>query len=387
MFMIPALTKMAEDAVNPFIRVRTSAAETDGPFYDVAKLTKGERAQAMVLRDEQSVPEGSICIVYPDNHPRRQADTFTLVPRREKRRGMEGATQVVADIAESADFDAVVIPGCASSPLGAAAFAKAVAEIGTGHGKPGKPVASIVCGQGAFDMWVEAASGGMLMAPMANMLSVFDKALEISVKRNPFTRLPFEIYVTDYIHAIHEAATLYALLKARLENGRFETLRMIVSHGKGNWAVLTVLLKLELLLERNTIEIPRDIGRPIDIVTFGNPVSLPDMNPRMKELFRYHQYVSDFDQLAHKCLWKTWSFNFDGPMVDPRNKTLEFAPGKAPGEHLFAKTEHHPRINTDAALDRDPDHHLQTIVHHPETGELLPMHMPMEKILPMIRAL
>jgi hypothetical protein len=281
----------------------------------------------------------------------------------------------------------VAIPGCASSPVGAAALAKSVAEIVAGHEKPSKPVASIVCGQGAFDMWMEAGSGGMLMAPMANMLTVFDKALEISVKRNPFTRLPFEFYVTDYIHAIHEAATLYALLKARLEDGRFENLKMIVSHSKGNWAVLTVLLKLELLLEGGKIEVPQDLNRPIDIVTFGNPVNLPDMNAGMKTLFRYHQYAGDLDQLAHKCSLKAWQLNFDGDMVDPTDKRLNFDPGHDPDEHLFAKTEHHLMAKTDADMDRDSIHHLHGIDHDPKTGEPLPLHMPMEKILPMIRAL
>ena len=268
-----------------------------------------------------------------------------------------------------ADIDTIVIPGCGSSPLGAAALAKSVAEINKTKGSD-KAVAAIVAGQGAFDQWMEATSGGMLMAPMANVLNTFDPLLELTSQVNP---VGARFYVNDLLDAIHEAATLHSLLMASLVEGTsdnaFDQLEMIVSHSKGNWAVLVALLALELdLPELERKGLLQEQRKRISVVTFGNPVELPDMHPTMKTLFHYHQFVGELDKLAHNCSMRAWKLHFGGSeQLDPHDPT--FDPEADPDERMVAGTEHHLFAKIDS-----------------ETGEeRKPYHMPIERILQRIR--
>ena len=195
----------------------------------------------------------------------------------------------------------VVVPGCGSSPIGAAAFAKTVAEA------IGRPVAAIVSGHGAMDKWCEVLSGGMLMGPAAQMLTAFGKPLEILVRMNPFALHWARVCARELTDAIPEAATLVELLKRRLvdDNGSAFVLRvaaeweldMIVSHSKGNWAVQAALLDFELdVAERIT---PLDaVDGHVDVVTFGTWIDLPDQNPLVRDLFHYHRYLGTHDPLT-----------------------------------------------------------------------------------------
>lgn len=371
---LPTFIKLAENGVGMLPRPATSAAKVDEAYYDTEKLTKGERQQAMALLAEQNVPEGSIFIVSSG-----KKGSFDLVPDPEDEEknseidwsalhGRRRAEKVVEKFlvnSDWADIETVVIPGCGSSPLGAAALAKSVAEIYKTDDSD-QTVAAIVAGQGAFDQWLEATSGGLLMAPMANALNALDPLIESIAKVNLDGA---KIYVDELIDAIHEAATLYALLKARLVDGTFKKLNMIVSHSKGNWAVLAALLALELELpELERAGKLRDPEQRIAVVTFGNPVNLPDMNPIMKKLFHYHQFVGADDKLANNCSMRAWELHLSGDeKLDPHNPV--FDPKADPDERMFADTEHH--------LFAKPD---------PETGEeLKPYHMPIKQILPQIR--
>ncbi len=372
--LLPTFIKFAENGVNMLSRPGTSASKLDEAFYPTKKLTPVEREQAMALLAEQNVPEGSIFIVSSGGK-----DRFELVTdpaQKETKsgldwtapRGRQQGERVVEKFLENpawTGIETVVIPGCGSSPLGAVALGKSVAEIYATQGS-GKTVAAILAGQGAFDQWLEAMSGGMLMAPMANALNAFDPFLEFIAEVNPTLA---RLYIDDLIDAMHEAATLYALLKARLVDGTFGKLNMIVSHSKGNWAVLAALLAFELDLPElegaGRLRVP---GRRIAVVTFGNPVDLPDMHPTMKKLFHYHQFVGGADRLAHNTSVKTWKLHFTGDgKLDPRKP--DFDPKADPDERMLADTEHH----LFAKKDR-------------ETGqEHKPYHMPIEQILPRIR--
>ncbi len=373
---LPTFIKLAENGVNMLSRPATSAAKLDEAYYPTENLTKGERQQAMALLAEQNVPEGSIFIVSSG-----KKGSFDLVPDPEEKKansetdwstlqGRERGEKVVEKFLKNsdwADIETVVIPGCGSSPLGAAALAKSVAEIYKTDGSD-KAVAAIIAGQGAFDQWLEAASGGMLMAPMANALNALDPILEFTAKVNPIAA---KMYVNDLIEAIHESATLFALLKARLVDGTLKKLNMVVSHSKGNWAVLVALLALEMeLTELENAGKLKEPGQRIAIVTFGNPVDLPDMHPAMKKLFHYHQFVGAVDKLAHNTSMKAWKLHFNGDeILDPHEPA--FDPNADPNERMLADTEHHLFAKID-----------------PETREeLKPFHMPIKQILPQIRPL
>jgi hypothetical protein len=356
-----------ENGVNMLSRPATSSAKNDEKFYDTGKLSKGERQQAMALLAEQNVPEGSIFIVSSG-----KKDRFDLVPDPDDQKtngefdgsllgGRQRGEKVVEEFLENsewADIETVVVPGCGSSPLGAAALAKSVAEIYRTDGSD-KAVAAIVAGQGAFDQWMEAISGGMLMAPMANVLNAFNPLLEFTATVNPNLA---KRYFNELLDAVQEAATLYALLRARLVDGTLGNLNMIVSHSKGNWAVLVALLAFELELpelERaDKLKVPR---QRVAVVTFGNPVDLPDMQPTMKKLFHYHQFVGAVDKLAHNCSMRAWKLHFNGEeKIDPRNPI--FDPKADPNERMVADTEHH-------------------LFAKETKNELKPYHMPIELIL------
>jgi hypothetical protein len=364
---LPTFIKLVENGVNTLSRPATSSAKNDEKFYDTEKLTLSEREQAMALLAEQNVPEGSIFIVcpgkdrfdvVPDPYDQKTNGEFGLLSGRQR-----GAKVVEAFLANSewADIETVVIPGCGSSPLGAAAFAKSVAEIYRTNGSD-KAVAAIVAGQGAFDQWLEAISGGMLMAPMANALNALNPLLELTATVNPILA---KMYFNDLLDAVQEAATLYAMLRARLVDGTLRNLNMIVSHSKGNWAVLIALVAFELelpeLKRADKLKVPE---QRIAVVTFGNPVDLPDMHETMKDLFHYHQFVGAMDKLAHNCSMRAWKLRFNREeRIDPREPI--FDPTAHPDERMVADAEHHLFAKTDSETET----------------ELKPYHMPIRRIL------
>lgn len=371
MFMMPTLIKMWEEAVGAGLPGQ-SAAKTDEAFYDVSLLGPGERQQAMALLAEQTAGEGSIFILYPDSgfglYPEQAPDRFEALCAKAGLKGSRRATAVVEDFETflaghpQVAIDTVVIPGCGSSPLGAAALGKAVAQILQ------RPVAAIVAGEGVFDLWMEAGSGGMLMAPLANALNAFDWVLELAMQSNPIARAWAQSYLHDLGEAMHEAATLFALLRRRLtdEQGVLRDrgargLEMIVSHSKGNWNLLVALLNFELaladrILSQNPTDLP--IERRIDVVTLGNPVDLPDQHPLLKRLFHYHQFAGERDLL----------------MALNSSKTL------------ISRILLEGKIHPDRPLDprEDPDERLFVgCKHNLIRGR--PDHLPIEAILPAIR--
>lgn len=373
MFMMPGLIKMYENSVNMMELPGKSAAKADEDFYDTDTLSPGEREQAMALLAEQKAAEGSIFILYPNNcfnlYSGQRPDRFDVVYANEELTGRKRGEAVARDFEAflkkhpKVAIDTVVIPGCGSSPLGAAALGKAVAEI------TGKPVTAIVAGEGAFDLWMEAGSGGTLMAPMANALNAFDGVLELSVKTNPIAKAWARMYMRDLAESMHEAATLYALLRARLIDEQFvlrdlpaRGLDMIVSHSKGNWNVLVALLNFELeLAEKIAEKNPRgaQVEKRIDVVTFGNPVDLPDQHEMMKTLFHYHQFAGTSDLLMWANSSKTLLSRI--LLAGKVNSVRPFNPKEDPDERLFHGCRH------DLIRKREG-------------------HMPIEDILPAIRA-
>ena len=362
--LVANLIKGLETGVNQFWPMGGPDAETDEKFYDTAKLTQHEREQALAVTAAQSVPEGSIFLVNADPES-TGFDIFTCADQ-----GVQGAARAAAVVRtfndylchNNIDIDTVVIPGCGSSPVGAAALGKTVAL------SIGKPVAAIVAGQGAMDKWCEAMSGGMLMGPTAKLLNFLDKPLEYMVTVNPYARDWAHTCTLELIDAIHEAATLVELLKSRLlsdakvgfhlNDAATRNLDMIVSHSKGNWAVQAALLNFEFEFA-NQIQPPVAIDKRIDVVTFGNWVALPDQEKLIKELFHYHQFVGTHDKLA-----------------------LLNSPSLAIARLVFGM-----QLDTMRPADhaRDPDEMMFYGRDH-NLVESKEDHMPIEKLIPAIRA-
>lgn len=399
---LPSLIKFAENRLNLWwglgtSRPGTSLAEWDTEFYPTDELTRYERRQAMALLAELNLPEGSIFVMEPDKKPEPKA-FFEVVPDPDpeepeeegktardlsKLGGISRGAKIVELLKKEKhdDFDTVVITGNASSPLGSAALGKMVANLYK------TKVASIVAGQGAVDYAMESSSGSMLSL-MANMLNTFDPMFERLAQAFGSSS---DIYVREVVDAMPDAGTLYALLKARLLEGQFEKLNMIVSHSKGSWAVLAALLAFELELE-NTEKKPR---WPIDVVTFGNPVHLPDMKTKkMKNFFTYFQFVGEVDPLAHTTSlgpWgRTWMLHVPSSMLeklqatgaekllDPEDPKFDRSNADETGllELMVARTGH--RLSKCARDDLKLCSGLMMV-------ERWACRMPIEKILPQIR--
>ena len=284
-----------ESAMKPFIPT-TVDAKYDEKYYDTEQLTDNERAQ--VYKTDFAAPEGSILVV--EHGPKtRGVKLYKAADPLARGEGLaKGVLEAFKADPANADIDTFVIPGNATSPVGAAAFAKTVAN------DLGKTVAAIVTGRGSVDSLFETISGGLLMAPAAKMVHALDDALELSVRFNPLAKGMITRDVQDMTRSVHETATLFEILKDQMvkqtETGLVfrvpeeRKLKMVIGHSKGNWAILTALLNFELSIA-GELPLPQAIEPKVDIVTLGNWVNLPNMNPRMLELFHYHQFVGTRD--------------------------------------------------------------------------------------------
>lgn len=346
-----------EDAAQitlPFVRTRDP--DYDAKFYDVALLSEGERAQAYV----STAPEGSIVIVRPGA---MNTGFDVCVCADEDVEGEARAREVVALFNAYCDrnpaqiIDAIVIPGCGSSPVGAVAMAKSAANA------LGQPVGAIVSGRGHIDAMYEVMSGGMLMGPMARFYSFTHPWLHVLAKTGRFVRWARR-ETRGLCSVVHEAATLLALLRSRavaptggglqLRPASERRLNMIVGHSKANWAVLLALLNFELDVVRQ-LKGPETVDRHIDVITFGNPVELPDAAPVMRQIFHYHQFVGSMDILAMmNVLPQTW---------------LNLQPGEPTGPECM----------------KNPDEHLIPGCEH-NLIEANNRHMPFERLLPLVYA-
>jgi hypothetical protein len=357
-----ALLRAVERKMDLSVPPDAKVTKTDEDYYDVLGLSSEEQHQARELIKTRSAPEGTVLVLSQEPG----AKTFEVIRCLDDRlEGRERGEAIAAEFLRRCppgQVKTIAIPGNGSSPLGAAAFGKAVA-VATEN-----PVASIVVGQGAFDKWNESFAGAFLMAGPANIYNVADPFLEAAARSNPIIREGLRAYVGQIVDALDESATLSALLRdlivdehCRLRDRASRGLDMIVGHSKGNVGLQVALLNFELELGEKIAHQDALISRPVDVVTFGNPVNLPDMMPIMRSLFRYHQFVGDSDTLGMKCSWRGWQMSCRGPRkLDPVDPKFTPMPGE---EWLVA----------------DAGHHLQ--MKHPETK---PYHMPIEKIIPEI---
>ena len=362
--IVANLIHCMETGINWTLPMSRSSCKTDEAFYDTAKLTPDEREQALARTSAQTAPEGSIFLLSAE--PESAGFDVFVCPDPDAE-GTDRAKAVVSAFEahlgkKKITVDTVVIPGCGSSPVGAAALGKTVALA------TGKPVAAIVAGQGALDTLCEAMSGGMLMGPTAKLLNLFDRPLEHMVRVNPYARALARTCTHELTDAIHEAATLVELLKSRLlvatadgfelKDAASRGLDMIVSHSKGNWAVQAALLDFELDVA-GQIQRPAAIDRRIEVVTFGNWVDLPNQDELIRDLFHYHQFVGSRDLLA---MFNSSSLALARLMLGMQVDTLR-------------ATDH----------TRDPDEMIFSGCSH-NLVESKDDHMPIETLIPAIRA-
>jgi len=237
-----ALPEKAQD--NP---IRTALLDTiqrrnaslDAVFYDIAQVRESElRPLAFWL-----AREGALLLVPPSN----EADLQVFLAKEDFLAAGGGAAK------------ALVVAGVGSSAVGAAAFARNVADA------VGGPVAAVVSGYGLSDVLTEALGGYFWFGGLNSLRHGFeelDRATKTLTKSEP------EITAStpeDMVRLSRDTATLIDLLG----DPRFEA-PLLVGHSKGNLVISEALYALE---KKDALE---PLAARCQIVTISAKVGMPE---------------------------------------------------------------------------------------------------------------
>ena len=187
-------------------------ASLDAVFYDVGVVTEPEtKTLAFWL-----AREGAILLVSPSGGP---AIEVCLTPD-------------AFFAAGGGDAAALAVAGVGSSALGAAAFARDVADA------LDRPVAAVVSGYGLADVLTEALGGFFWFGGLNSLRHAFE-GLDEATKRFTKSEPPRSITV-DWLDVSRDTATVIALL----EDPRFRA-DLLIGHSKGNLVISEALYALE----------------------------------------------------------------------------------------------------------------------------------------------
>jgi hypothetical protein len=314
--------RAAEGAAKPWGATALGNRMWDMLFYDATKVRPTEATRTFF--PVEPIPEGSVLYVPPT---KADAD-YTVCDLREY-----GSEQKLENV------DTVVVAGLGSSALGAVALGRTVADA------LGKPVASIVAGDGRRDVAFEAATAMALM-PINWTLHLFHPLLKRIFEKGAFPLLGSKVF--DVVYAVPEAATLHRLL---MRDPR--QFNVVVGHSRGNLVISAALHALKFSLDQETDDKILANMTDFDVFTFGSWVELPDAfgSGAKAHKPRYHQFVGSTDMLG----WST----------SPPLALLELA--------------RQPNMQRETA-EHDEDALIPFKGHN--TASWMPNHMPVETLLP-----
>jgi len=232
---------------------------------------------------------------------------------------------------ENPDLDAVVIPGVGSSPLGAAALARQVADA------INRPVVGIIAGYGAADMMSEAL-GGWFDFGLRNRAQAL-----VAAWRRQFSPLRsesgdllsrYKLKSTTFLVDEPESNTLINIL---LQQGH--KLRLLVGHSKGS---LNIQNACNAVVRETELD-PAGYAQ-LRVVTFGCGVTLPAAFSNL------HQYVGTWDLLGRLNTPLALTFDSTLGWIEHRAHNLVSSnPLHMPVEALLAEAL---RLNRPAAETR-----------------------------------
>jgi hypothetical protein len=155
---------------------------------------------------------------------------------------------------------ALVVAGVGSSALGAAAFARNVADA------LGKPVVAVVSGYGLADVMTEALGGFFLFGGLNSLRHLFEPLDALTKMFTHTERLPELGQIGPWARASKDTETVIALLKDR----RFGE-SLLVGHSKGN------LVLSEALYAITAAEgaLARALAEKLRIVTISAKIGMP----------------------------------------------------------------------------------------------------------------
>lgn len=236
----------------------------DPVFYDVLALDAGDRAEVLRASAAGEYHEGGMLLVWPAAD-RRTIEYFDL-------------SRTLCETYP--DLDSVAVPGVGSSPLGAAAFARQVADA------VGRPTVGIIAGNGVADVLSEALGGWFdfgLRNRVQSALRQWEGALTPEIEdRGEALKHDWGLLSAS---GAEDEPDVNTLLNIMLRQG--SKLALLAAHSKGAMVVQRACNQLE---REQAGDGPSRAH--LHVVTFGCGVTLPPSFTNVS------QYVGTFDALG-----------------------------------------------------------------------------------------
>lgn len=221
----------------------------DGLFYDVPNLSP---AEVSALTREVNV-EGSILVVWPTG----ARDGLGVTKFNDHAALVEAPGRMLQRFA---------IAGVGSSDLGAAAFARTVAD------RYGEPVGAIVAGYGVADLLSEALGGWFVLGGANRLMHTLHRpsgpATGMPAMKGETAQATVDSVVADSATPTHDTIALYNVL-----TDPHREVRSIAGHSKGCLSIAAALSTLVGSGDGAAIE----KARKARITTCGAVVSLPSV--------------------------------------------------------------------------------------------------------------
>jgi len=240
--VLESRTPLREAALESF---RRRNAFLDGVFYDVGKVTEEEAASTAPWLAR----EGAILIVPPSGG---------------------GSLKLCKTVDEFADFGGpnirvLAVAGVGSSALGAAAFARNVADAFE------TKVAAVVSGYGLADLLTEALGGWFWFGTLNRLRHQFEALDAISRALNR----PESVSSSDPALGLGRISLDTKTVMALLADNRF-SFSLVTGHSKGNLVISEALYEFESQALRQPVA-----AEKLSIVTVSAAVAMP---PRYQKI-------------------------------------------------------------------------------------------------------
>ena len=226
--------------------VRRRNAFLDSVFYDVGTIKNSETAELSFWLAR----EGAILIVPPTG------------------RGSLSVCLTTDEffVARNNDVAALAVAGVGSSALGAAAFARNIADA------LDAPVAAVVSGYGLADVLAEALGGFFLFGALNSLRHTFEELDNLSKSASMSGR---SIATTNGARVSEDTATVIGLL----EDSRFKA-TLLVGHSKGNLVISEALYAIKARNEAKANALAKRCG----IITVSAKIGMPPIFPRVVDV-------------------------------------------------------------------------------------------------------
>lgn len=231
--------------------VRQRNAALDAMFYDVG-VVRAEEARAI---SPWLAAEGAVLIVPPSG-----AGDLILCASLEEYFASGGG-----------EIRAMAVAGVGSSALGAAAFARNVADA------IGAPVAAVVSGYGLADVAAEAMGGWLLFGALNRVRHMFEHWDRL-IERTIVTPPPAETDAPETsINPRESRDTLTVLSLLQDERARFD---LLTGHSKGNLVISEALYALA----EDNFAAACALGERLRVATFSARVLMPSYCRRVIDI-------------------------------------------------------------------------------------------------------